>query len=71
MEATTNPIETCQACGQGIHPGESVLVLGPTVEKSRAIHKNPDCFLMYAREREPEPIQSVRIMSVEEWLEQN
>ena len=67
METTTNPIETCQACGQGIYPAEAVLVLGPTVEESRAIHLNTGCFRQY--KSGPEPIQSVRIMTVEEWLE--
>ena len=69
MKTTTNPIETCQSCGQGIYPGESVLVLGRTKEESRAIHLNQGCFRQY--KNGPEPVRSIRIMSVEEWLEQS
>ena len=69
MKTTTNPIETCQSCGQGIYPGESVLVLGRTVEESRAIHLNQGCFRQY--KNGPESIQIIRVMTVEEWLERN
>ena len=67
MKTTTNPIETCQACGQGVYPGESVLVLGPNKHESRAIHMNPGCFYQY--KNGPESIQIIRIMKAEEWLE--
>ena len=67
MKTTTNPIETCQSCGQGIYPAEAVLVLGTTVEESRAIHLHTGCFMQY--KRGPELVRIVRVMTVEGWLE--
>ena len=60
-------IETCQACGGPIYPGQDVIVLGSSMETRRAIHLNINCFERY--KREPEPVGIIQLMPVERWLE--
>ena len=43
--AETSPLETCQACGGDIYPGEDVYVVDGYI-----LHHDPECLLGYALE---------------------